>query len=120
MTSTPHLGLPLIAAAQAQKHVTHNEALFGLDALVHLAVRDRDLATPPAEPDDGDRYIVPVGAVGAWAGRADKSPPGRTAPGASTRPVAVGLPTSSTRARCWDGTAQPGPTPSRPSPRFRT
>ena len=27
MTDTTHLGLPLIAAAQAQKHVTHNEAL---------------------------------------------------------------------------------------------
>jgi hypothetical protein len=69
MTSTPHLGLPLIAAAQAQKHVTHNEALFGLDALVHLAVLDRDLATPPASPDEGDRYIVAGTGVGAWAGK---------------------------------------------------
>ncbi|MFL5315232.1 MAG: DUF2793 domain-containing protein, partial [Microvirga sp.] len=31
MTTTPHLALPLIAAAQAQKHVTHNEALFAVD-----------------------------------------------------------------------------------------
>lgn len=70
MPATPHLGLPLIAAAQAQKHVTHNEALYGLDALVHLAVLRRDLATPPASPADGDRYLVAEGAVGAWAGRA--------------------------------------------------
>jgi len=34
MPSTPHLALPLLAAAQAQKHVTHNEALAALDALV--------------------------------------------------------------------------------------
>ncbi|NNC01095.1 DUF2793 domain-containing protein, partial [Corallococcus exiguus] len=27
MSSTTHLNLPLLAAAQAQKHVTHNEAL---------------------------------------------------------------------------------------------
>ena len=31
--TTPRSGLPLLAAAQAQKHVTHNEALLQLDAL---------------------------------------------------------------------------------------
>lgn len=70
MTDTPHLALPLIAAAQADKHVTHNEALARLDALVHLAVLDRDLAAPPASPAEGDRYLVPAGATGAWAGKA--------------------------------------------------
>lgn len=69
MSNTPHLGLPLMAAAQAQKHVTHNEALFGLDALVHLAVLDRDLTTPPASPSNGARYIVTGAGVGAWAGK---------------------------------------------------
>ena len=68
MPTTPHLGLPLIAAAQAQKHVTHNEALHGLDALVQLAVIRRDLALAPANPAEGDRYIVAPGAAGAWAG----------------------------------------------------
>ena len=43
MSETVHLGLPVIAAAQAQKHVTHNEALRILDALVMLSVKDRDL-----------------------------------------------------------------------------
>ncbi|NEV80741.1 DUF2793 domain-containing protein, partial [Rhodopseudomonas sp. BR0C11] len=28
--TTANLGLPLIEASQAQKHVTHNEALFSL------------------------------------------------------------------------------------------
>jgi hypothetical protein len=65
---TPNLGLPYLMAAQAQKHVTHNEALRALDALVHLAVADRDLATPPSAPENGDRYIVAVDGTGAWAG----------------------------------------------------
>ena len=69
MTVTPHLALPLIAAAQAQKHVTHNEAITALDALVHLAVIDRDLSLPPATPAEGHRYIVAGAGTGAWAGK---------------------------------------------------
>lgn len=34
-TST-HLNLPYIQPAQAQKHVTHNEAIELLDLIVHL------------------------------------------------------------------------------------
>lgn len=68
MSETTNLRLPLLAAAQAQKHVTHNEALLKLDALLHLEVIDRDLAAPPESPADGDRYIVAAGASGAWAG----------------------------------------------------
>ena len=66
-TST-HLLLPYLLAAQAQKHVTVNEALRLLDGLVQLAVLDRHLTAPPASPADGDRYIVASGATGAWAG----------------------------------------------------
>ncbi|ADZ71341.1 hypothetical protein SL003B_2918 [Polymorphum gilvum SL003B-26A1] len=60
--------LPLIAAAQAQKHVTHNEALARLDALAHLCFLDRDLAAPPPAAD-GDTYLVAAGATGDWSGR---------------------------------------------------
>lgn len=69
MTETTHLGLPYLAAAQAQKHVTHNEALRRLDVVVQLAVLDATLTTPPASPSEGDRYIVADGATGAWAGQ---------------------------------------------------
>jgi hypothetical protein len=69
MDTTDNLGLPYIVAAQAQKHVTHNEALRGLDALVHLMVLDKDLATPPASPAPGDRYIVAASPTGAWSGQ---------------------------------------------------
>ena len=68
MSETPLLGLPLIESAQAQKHVTHNEALLWLDAAVHLSVISRAVATPPASPADGDRYLVAAGATGVWAG----------------------------------------------------
>jgi hypothetical protein len=40
-----------------------------LGAVVGLSVKDRDLVTPPATPVDGDRYIVPAGATGPWAGK---------------------------------------------------
>jgi hypothetical protein len=68
MTSTPNLALPYLAAAQAQKHVTHNEALRLLDAMVQLSVLDRTRTAPPASPADGDRHLVASGATGAWAG----------------------------------------------------
>lgn len=67
MSSTPHLALPLIAAAQAQKHVTHNEALASLDALVQLAVKERNRTAPPASPEEGDRFLVGANATGAFA-----------------------------------------------------
>ena len=72
MSDTPHLGLPTIAAAQAQKHVTHNEALRTLDALVMLAVIDRDLTAPPASPAEGDRFLVKATGTGAFAGKDDQ------------------------------------------------
>lgn len=53
---------------QAQKHVTHNEALRMLDALVQLAVASRALGVPPGTPANGERYIVAAGGSGAWAG----------------------------------------------------
>lgn len=66
--TTAHLALPYIMASQAQKHVTHNEALRLLDGIVQLSVLDRDLTEPPASPAEGDRYIPASGAAGAWAG----------------------------------------------------
>ena len=68
MSDTTHLGLPYLLAAQAQKHITHNEALRLLDAMVQLSVLDRMRTTPPASPADGDRHLVASGATGLWAG----------------------------------------------------
>ncbi|MEO5615815.1 MAG: DUF2793 domain-containing protein, partial [Cypionkella sp.] len=49
------LSLPLIQPAQAQKHVTHNEAVRLLDLMVQLSVKARALAAPPVSPVLGDR-----------------------------------------------------------------
>ena len=54
---TPNLDLPYIAPAQAQKHITHNEAIRALDALVQLSVTSISNA-PPVVPVEGERYIV--------------------------------------------------------------
>ena len=68
--ATPRLGLPYLAAGQAQKHVTLNGALALLDGLVQTAVDSRTLAAQPAAPEDGALYILPAGATGSdWAGR---------------------------------------------------
>jgi hypothetical protein len=72
MSETPNLALPLLAAAQAQKHVTHNEALLRLDVLTQLVVIDRTLASPPASPGDGQCWIVGGSPSGPWAGHADE------------------------------------------------
>jgi len=72
MNDTPNLALPYILAAQAQKHVTHNEAIRAIDCLVHLSVASRTLTEPPASPDNGSRYIVAAGAGGSWAGHDGK------------------------------------------------
>ena len=66
MSATSLLGLPLIDAAQSQKHVTHNSALLQLDGVVHLAVASRNVTVPPASPNEGDRYLVGAGATGAF------------------------------------------------------
>lgn len=71
MTDTVNLGLPYIEAAQAQKHVTHNEALRILDTLVQLAVLDRDLAAPPSFPNEGQRWLIATNPTGAWLGHAN-------------------------------------------------
>jgi hypothetical protein len=71
MTDTPNLGLPYIDGSQAQKHVTHNEALRILDAAIQIGVLDMTLAAPPTSPGEGERHVVASGATGAWAGQDD-------------------------------------------------
>lgn len=69
--SSARLDLPYLQAGQMQKHVTLNEALTRLDALVQCAVLSRSAAAQPAAPDDGALYILPEGATGAdWSAMA--------------------------------------------------
>lgn len=65
------LRLPYLAAAQMQKHVTLNEALTRLDALVQAAAVSRSVAVQPEAPDEGALHLLPEGATGAdWSARA--------------------------------------------------
>ncbi len=68
MDRTPNLDLPYILPSQAQKHVTHNEAIRALDAIAQAGVLNRTLASAPASPAEGDRHIIAVGATGDWSG----------------------------------------------------
>ncbi|WP_439153799.1 DUF2793 domain-containing protein [Yoonia sp.] len=69
---TPNLSLPFIQAAQAQKHVTHNEAIELLDMIVQLALESTGAAMPPVAPAEGQTWGVGTGATGGWAGQDGK------------------------------------------------
>src|SRR5688572_20227218 len=71
MSESSNLSLPFLAASQAQKHITHNEALLMLDALVQLSAVTRTLSTPPAAPEEGARYLVASPASDDWSGHDD-------------------------------------------------
>ncbi|OED45834.1 hypothetical protein AB838_22195 [Rhodobacteraceae bacterium (ex Bugula neritina AB1)] len=66
--ASPILALPYLMPAQAQKHVTHNEALQMLDALVQLRVEGFDAVTPPTSPALGETHALAASPAGAWAG----------------------------------------------------
>lgn len=69
---TPTLKMPYIMPSQAQKHVTHNQSLEILDAVVQLSVLSKAAAAPPGDPVEGDRYIVGAAPTGAWNGQAGR------------------------------------------------
>ncbi|MFZ2909563.1 MAG: DUF2793 domain-containing protein [Candidatus Desulfobacillus denitrificans] len=74
MASTdPNLGLTYgWTLGESGWNVSMDANLKRLGAVVGLSVKDRDLATPPASPVDGDRYLIPVAATGVWAGKANQ------------------------------------------------
>lgn len=65
-----HYALPLLQVGQAQKEVTHNEAVAGIDTLLHLAVESLSRSTPPSAPAAGQAWIVAASPADIWAGRA--------------------------------------------------
>lgn len=68
MAETTNFRLPLLAAGQAQKHVTVNEALVRLDALAPGLCESATLPVPPEAAQEGAVHIVPQG--GVWPGKA--------------------------------------------------
>ena len=69
MSNSPRIGLPLLDAAQAQKHVTMNEALARLDMVVAARVETMALLSTPATPAEGEAHLVPSAATGDWTGQ---------------------------------------------------
>lgn len=67
---TANLALPLLMPAQAQKHVTVNDALIRLDGLADLLLQSVDQSNPPETIVEGMCWAVPSSATGAWAGKA--------------------------------------------------
>ena len=66
-----NLGL-LVSANDGDSYGTDfRRFLRAIDALLLPAVISLTTSAPPANPLEGDRYIVPPGATGAWAGHAN-------------------------------------------------
>ncbi|MET4896190.1 DUF2793 domain-containing protein [Sphingomonadaceae bacterium jetA1] len=70
--STARWALPFLVAGQAQKEITHNEALAALDLIVQPCVEAVGRNAPPADPMPGQGWIVGAQPVDDWAGQADR------------------------------------------------
>lgn len=111
--ATARFALPLLAIAQAQKEVTHNEALTLVDALLHAAVEDDSVAVPPADAAPGTCWIAAAGATGDWSGHEGELAI-RTAGGwrfVSPRPGMRALRTGDGAALRFDGGGWVAPAP---------
>lgn len=70
MTTTPILGTTELVEGQAVPETTVNEAVRYLEQGAGWFVfKDRDLATPPGSPADGDAYLVAASGTGDWSGQ---------------------------------------------------
>lgn len=69
LQQTQRFSLPLVQAAQAQKHVTVNESFARLDGLVNLVLLSTSQISPPLSVIDGSCFAIPSGAAEAWAGK---------------------------------------------------
>ena len=66
---TPNLSLPYIMPAQAQKHVTHNEAIELLDVITQLTLEGVAATVPASSPTEGQSWALGASSTGAWAGQ---------------------------------------------------
>jgi hypothetical protein len=69
--STARHQLPYLVVGQAQKEITHNQALVRIDALLHPLV-EAELTAPPApltESQAGKCWLVGASATGDWTGK---------------------------------------------------
>ncbi len=70
---SPRLGLTLLTEATSGNEITCNVAIQVLESMGCAGkMVDRDLATPPGSPTNGQVYLVAASPTGAWAGQAGK------------------------------------------------
>lgn len=69
MSRTPNFDLPMLYAAQAQKELTHNEALVVIDALLGGCVEGVDSDPGTVDAEEGRAWIVGASPADAWEGR---------------------------------------------------
>jgi hypothetical protein len=78
MTETANLTFPLVQPAQAQKHVTVNEALARIDGLAQLTLQSVSDPVPPVKPEEWHGLWCArwrsqrVGGAGRACGRGDR------------------------------------------------
>lgn len=61
-------GLPLLQTGQAQKELTHNEALALIDMLLHPRAQSATLSAPPPGAAVGQCWIVASAGTAEWSG----------------------------------------------------
>ncbi len=66
---TPRFALPMLVAGQAQKEVTHNEALALIDALIAARAELANAVTPPGAPVPGQCWALGAAPTGVWLGK---------------------------------------------------
>jgi hypothetical protein len=66
MTYTNRLKLPLLYSGQAQKEVTHNEALNLLDVLVNPVAQEININSPPTDLKIGKLYVIGLEPIGEF------------------------------------------------------
>jgi hypothetical protein len=97
------LVLPFIQPAQAQKHVTHNEALERLDILVQLSVQSFNATTPPAVREQGQIWALGPAPSGEWAGEGGKLAAWINSAWLFIPPAQGWVGTQGRTLRVWDG-----------------
>lgn len=109
--NSDRLGLPYLQPSQAQKHVTHNEALRMLDLAVQLTIEEDGAETPPSAPEAGQIWALGPAPTGAWAGQAGRLAGWIDGAWAFTAPAtgwrAYDMATGA--LRIWDGTGWQAP-----------
>lgn len=104
------LSLPYIQPAQAQKHVTHNEAIERLDLVVQLVLQDVDVNTPPALPQEGQIWATGLAPTEAWIGHPNALAAWLNNGWHFLTPRAGWRASLGTESRIWDGSAWVLPT----------